>query len=58
MFSLDADNLKRGNYKLHVRKSLETQWQRQHQSKRDRDLNEKIGIPEKITVQEQLDQYR
>ena len=57
-FSLDADKLKRANYKLHVRKGLEKNWVVQHQAKRDREVHEKIGIPEKITVQEQLDHYR
>ena len=55
---MDADKLKRANYKLHVRKGLEKNWVVQHQAKRDREVHEKIGIPEKITVQEQLDHYR
>lgn len=55
---LDADTFKRANQKLHVRKSLQSNWLKTHNAKLEREKIEKIGIPEKITVQEQLDQYR
>jgi len=55
---LDEDTLKRTTYKQHVRRDLERKWLQQHTFKREKELSETIGIPEKITVQEQLDQYR
>ena len=57
-FSLEADTLKKMNYKRGIRKGLETNWFKAADAKYEREIEEKIGIPEKITVQEQLDHYR
>ena len=46
------------NYKRGIRKGLETNWFKAADAKYEREIEEKIGIPEKITVQEQLDHYR
>ena len=58
IFSLEADTLKKMNYKRGIRKGLETNWFKAADAKYEREIEEKIGIPEKITVQEQLDHYR
>ena len=56
--SLEADTLKKMNYKRGIRKGLETNWFKAADAKYEREIEQKIGIPEKITVQEQLDHYR
>ena len=58
IFSLDMDTNKRANYKKTTRKSLEANWLRAADEKYEREIEAKIGIPERITVQEQLDHYR
>ena len=57
-FSLEADTIKKMNYKRGIRKGLETNWFKAADAKYEREIEQKIGIPEKITVQEQLDHYR
>ena len=52
------DTSKRANYKKSSRKSLEANWFRAADEKYEREIEAKIGIPERITVQEQLDHYR
>lgn len=52
------DTSKRANYKKNSRKSLEANWFRAADEKYEREIETKIGIPERITVQEQLDHYR
>ena len=52
------DTNKRANYKKTTRKSLEANWLRAADEKYEREIEAKIGIPERITVQEQLDHYR
>ena len=56
--SLDMDTNKRSHYKKTMRKSLESNWLRAADEKYEREVEAKIGIPERITVQEQLDHYR
>ena len=56
--SLEADTIKKMNYKRGIRKGLETNWFKAADAKYEREIEQKIGIPEKITVQEQLDHYR
>ena len=55
---MEADTLKKMNYKRGIRKGLETNWFKAADAKYEREIEQKIGIPEKITVQEQLDHYR
>jgi len=55
---LDMDTNKRNHYKKTMRKSMESNWLRSNDEKYEREIEAKIGIPERITVQEQLDQYR
>jgi len=55
---LEADTLKKMTYKRGIRKGLETNWFKANDAKYEREIEAKIGIPEKITVQEQLDHYR
>ena len=55
---MEADTIKKMNYKRGIRKGLETNWFKAADAKYEREIEQKIGIPEKITVQEQLDHYR
>merc|ERR1719223_2328216 len=55
---LENDTLRRDKHKVAIRRDLESNWVDLHRAKRDREFDEKVGIPEKITVSEQLDHYR
>ncbi|CBY14338.1 unnamed protein product [Oikopleura dioica] len=55
---LENDTLRRDKHKVSIRRDLESNWVDLHRAKRDREFDEKVGIPEKITVSEQLDHYR
>lgn len=50
--------MRRGKHKFNIRRDLENNWADLHMAKREREFDEKVGIPEKITVTEQLDHYR